>query len=73
MVSATLLPFPSDRASAVEPWWSKDIGLIHFVGISTEHDFSVGSVQYTWLESDLGTVDRSITPWVVVGGLLECK
>ena len=35
-------------ASQDKPWWSYDIGLIHFVGMSTEHDFRVGSEQHTW-------------------------
>jgi hypothetical protein len=48
--------------------WSYDIGLIHFVGMSTEHDYTIGSAQYLWIESDLKGVDRSITPWIIFGG-----
>lgn len=48
--------------------WSYDIGLIHFVGISTEHNYTIGSAQYLWLENDLGSVDRSVTPWIIFGG-----
>ena len=48
--------------------WSYDIGLIHLVGIDTESNFSVGSSQYHWLERDLSRVNRSVTPWIVVGG-----
>lgn len=39
--------------------WSYDVGLIHFVGMSTEHDYTVGSEQYLWLEADLAGVDRT--------------
>ena len=34
---------------------------------SSEHDFTPGSRQYAFLQSDLAAVDRSITPWLVVG------
>ena len=42
--------------------------LIHFVGMSTEHNFSIGSEQFLWIENDLRSVDRSVTPWVIFGG-----
>ncbi len=44
------------------------MGLIHFVGMSTEHNYTIGSPQYLWLENDLKNVDRSVTPWIVFGG-----
>lgn len=62
----TLYPEPAP-ATINEPWWSYDIGLIHFVGISSEHNFTTGSPQYLWLENDLKTVDRTVTPWVLFG------
>ena len=31
-------------------------------------DFEPGSVQYVWLENDLATVNRSVTPFVVLTG-----
>ena len=36
--------------------------------MSTEHDMSKGSRQYTWLENDLKNVNRSKTPWIILGG-----
>ena len=36
--------------------------------MSTEHDFSPQSPQYAWLEKDLQNVDRSKSPWVIIGG-----
>jgi hypothetical protein len=59
------LPAP---ATLNNPWWSYDIGLIHFIGISTEHNFTVGSSQYLWLKNDLANVNRSLTPWIIFGG-----
>jgi len=67
VMTTTLLPQPSP-ASVDQPWWSYDVGLIHFIGISTEHNCTIGSPQYKWLESDLKRVDRSITPWIIFGG-----
>lgn len=67
VMSTRLLPMPQP-ATTNEPWWSYDVGLIHFVGMSTEHDFTIGSKQNMWLESDLASVDRGKTPWVVFGG-----
>ena len=55
-------------------FFSFDIGPVHFVSISTEFYYflNYGLVQvmsqYSWLESDLARVDRSVTPWVVVYG-----
>ena len=48
--------------------YSVDFGLVHFVMLSTEHDFAVGSPQRAWLEKDLAAVDRSKTPWLLTGG-----
>lgn len=64
VAATTLVPMPVP-ATTNKPWWSYDIGLIHFVGMSSEHDFSVGSDQYNWLKSDLESVDRTVTPWVL--------
>eukprot|EP00456_Euglypha_rotunda_P032696 TRINITY_DN2533_c0_g1_i1.p1 TRINITY_DN2533_c0_g1~~TRINITY_DN2533_c0_g1_i1.p1 ORF type:complete len:314 (+),score=50.81 TRINITY_DN2533_c0_g1_i1:92-943(+) len=47
-------------------WYSFDYGSVHFTTISTEHDFTVGSAQYNWMEADFAKVDRSATPWLIV-------
>jgi len=49
-------------------WWSLNFGNVHFTLLSLEHDFTRGSQQYMWLAKDLATVDRTKTPFVVVGG-----
>ncbi|XP_057306826.1 uncharacterized protein LOC130645009 isoform X4 [Hydractinia symbiolongicarpus] len=56
-----------DNGNAVW-WYSYDFGLVHFIMMSTEHDYSPGSRQYKWLENDLRNVNRSLTPWVIIGG-----
>eukprot|EP00604_Paraphysomonas_vestita_P002514 CAMPEP_0174818342 /NCGR_PEP_ID=MMETSP1107-20130205/1004_1 /TAXON_ID=36770 /ORGANISM="Paraphysomonas vestita, Strain GFlagA" /LENGTH=472 /DNA_ID=CAMNT_0016030055 /DNA_START=859 /DNA_END=2277 /DNA_ORIENTATION=+ len=67
VATTRLLPMPKP-ATTNKPWWSYDVGLIHFVGMSTEHDYTIGSEQYNWIENDLKSVDRTKTPWIIFGG-----
>lgn len=66
VATTRLIPMPAP-ATTNQPWWSYDVGLIHMVGLSSEHDYSIGSDQYNWLENDLKKVDRTVTPWVIFG------
>ena len=59
------MPAPATKQ---RPYWSYDVGLIHFVGISTEHNYTEGSNQYNWLRADLAAVNRNITPWIILSG-----
>ncbi|CAK4668502.1 unnamed protein product [Aphanomyces euteiches] len=66
---------------ALNMWYSWNHGPVHFVSISSETDYDGApsnnkgtSVenghfgdQLSWLETDLGRVNRSETPWVIVG------
>lgn len=61
-----LLPLPAP-ATAAAPWYSLDVGLVHLIGLSTEHDFGEGSPQLAWLAADLAAVNRSRTPWLIAG------
>mmetsp|Transcript_110172 Transcript_110172/g.215975 ORF Transcript_110172/g.215975 Transcript_110172/m.215975 type:complete len:633 (+) Transcript_110172:7-1905(+) len=67
VLTTTLLPMPAP-ATTNKPWWSYEVGMFHFVGMSTEHEYAIGSEQYRWLENDLKNVDRTVTPWVIFGG-----
>ena len=49
-------------------WYSFEYGPVHFTFISTEHNFTTGSVQYKWIEKDLESTDRHKTPWLIVVG-----
>jgi len=65
-------------------WYSFDYGMAHIVMINTETDyenapdgpgttlnsgpFGYPGQQNDFLEADLGSVDREITPWVIVAG-----
>jgi hypothetical protein len=58
----------SERDKYNEPWYSYDIGLVHILSMSTEHNFTVGSKQYLFIKQDLENVDKSLTPWIVFIG-----
>jgi hypothetical protein len=60
--------FPMPRPALDQPWYNIDYGSVHYLIMSTEHNFTKGSVQYQYLENDLQNVDRSLTPWLVVIG-----
>ena len=49
-------------------WYRYDYGLVHFTVISTEHDFTPGSPMYSWIEKDLQSVNRELTPWLIFVG-----
>ncbi|KAK6133881.1 hypothetical protein DH2020_032371 [Rehmannia glutinosa] len=49
-------------------YYSFDFGVVHFVYLSTETNFLPGSKQYSFLKSDLESVDRNKTPYVIVQG-----
>jgi 3',5'-cyclic AMP phosphodiesterase CpdA len=48
-------------------WYSTDIGPVHLISLNSEQLLSAKSKQRAWLEADLKSVDRSKTPWLVVG------
>lgn len=48
-------------------YYSFQSGLVHVSIISSEHDMLPGSPQHTWLDNNLGQVNRTETPWVVFG------
>tara|TARA_B100001113_G_C21119364_1_gene626714 strand:- start:86 stop:1441 length:1356 start_codon:yes stop_codon:yes gene_type:complete len=49
-------------------WYSRQMPGVHMVFMSTEHDYEVGSTQYLWLEQEFASVDREVTPFIIVYG-----
>jgi hypothetical protein len=51
-------------------WYSYDHRGVHFVSVSTEHDYSVGSAQWQWLREDLrkasAAAQRARVPWIIL-------
>ncbi|EFJ16692.1 hypothetical protein SELMODRAFT_421828 [Selaginella moellendorffii] len=56
------------RMPVQDRWYSMAISPMHFTVISTEHDWSLTSKQYTWMESNLESVNKFSTPWIVFTG-----
>ena len=66
-VPATRL-YPTPRVGPDADWFAVTFGSIRVVSMNTEVDFSPSSPQGAWLERELSAVDRSKTPWVILGG-----
>lgn len=47
-------------------WWTNDIGPIHFLFLDTELNMTKGSPQYNFAEKDLKSVNRTVTPFLIV-------
>ncbi|GMH02520.1 hypothetical protein Nepgr_004359 [Nepenthes gracilis] len=60
--------FPMPTPAKDKPWYSIEQGPVHFTVISTEHPWSVNSEQYNWMQSDMASVNRSRTPWLIFAG-----
>lgn len=56
---------PTTGGSGSPFWYSFNYGPVHFLAFSTEHAYARGSPQWQWVLSDLQSVDRAATPWVV--------
>jgi acid phosphatase type 7 len=56
---------PNSTGSNSVFWYAYSFGSVRTLVASTEHDLAPGSQQHTWLESELQSVDRSVTPWVL--------
>lgn len=48
-------------------YYSYNVGPVHVIAFTTDGppDHSPGSPQYVWLQHDLQSVNRSVTPWVI--------
>ncbi|XP_073392097.1 purple acid phosphatase 18 isoform X2 [Physcomitrium patens] len=46
-------------------YYSFEVAGAHVLMLAAYADYSKGSVQYKWLQSDLDKVDRSRTPWLI--------
>lgn len=60
--------FQMPTAGVDKPWYSYSSGPVHFTVMSTEHNWTQGSEQYTWLQADLAAVNRTATPWIIFLG-----
>jgi len=58
------VPSGSDQASG---WYQFSHGPVAFVIINSEWNVSIGTRQHNFLHDALASIDRTATPWVVVG------
>lgn len=47
-------------------WYSFNYASVHTIVLSSEHNCTKGSAQYTFLEHNLKSVNRTETPWILV-------
>mmetsp|Transcript_4788 Transcript_4788/g.15570 ORF Transcript_4788/g.15570 Transcript_4788/m.15570 type:complete len:373 (+) Transcript_4788:458-1576(+) len=47
-------------------WWSRAVGPLHLISLSSYAATEAGSLQHAWLRRDLAAIDRAATPWVIV-------
>ena len=59
------MPF-EQSGSTSNLYYSFEVAGVHVIMMGSYTDFDTSSTQYQWLEADLGKVDRSKTPWLVV-------
>ncbi|XP_010258131.1 PREDICTED: probable inactive purple acid phosphatase 2 [Nelumbo nucifera] len=62
------VPTGTDTPPTRNVYYSVDVGVVHFLYISTETNFLPGGEQYDFIKQDLERVDRQKTPFVVVQG-----
>ena len=49
-------------------WYSFEMGPVHFIVMDTEMNAFESSTQYDFFKSDLESVNRSVTPWIIFSG-----
>ncbi|KAK9985787.1 hypothetical protein SO802_030738 [Lithocarpus litseifolius] len=59
------MPF-EESGSDSNLYYSFDVAGVHVIMLGSYTDFGPTSSQYSWLQADLGKIDRNKTPWTVV-------
>ena len=68
-VTLTWKPWETSGGDSTNFWYSLDIGGVHIVSSSSEHDYSsLDSPQMEWLAADLekAVANRDKVPWIIV-------
>ena len=65
--TARRFAMPASTKSNGVFWYSFSSGVVHVAMISSEHDPSASAPMGAWLAADLAAVNRTQTPWVVLG------
>lgn len=59
------MPFKAGSPDGAQ-YYSYETGPVHVIALNSFGIYSTGSPQYTWLQADIASIDRSKTPWVIV-------
>ncbi|KAK6147188.1 hypothetical protein DH2020_018100 [Rehmannia glutinosa] len=59
-----VMPY-EESGSSSNLYYSFEVAGVHVIMLGSYADFGPDSDQYRWLQSDLGKVDRSKTPWLI--------
>jgi len=59
------MPYRQSGSSS-NAYWSRDIGPVHVIALSSYTSSDPTAFQYQWLDDDLQAVDRTRTPWIIV-------
>ena len=61
------MPYTREFEDAVNLFYSFEVGAMHVIVLSAFSDYSAASTQTFFLKSDLAKVNRTRTPWLLVG------
>lgn len=67
MPTANLFAMPGALGNTTRLWWAATLGPIFTVHFSSELDSTPGGEMHNFVRDALASVDRSVTPWVIVG------
>lgn len=60
------MKFAAEASGSSNPlFWSRDLGPMHIISLSSYSQSHPSSAMYQWLETDLAQFDRAKTPWLV--------
>ncbi|KAH8964065.1 hypothetical protein BDL97_04G044600 [Sphagnum fallax] len=62
-------PYKASNSTS-QLWYSIKRGSAHIIVLASYSSYGIFSPQWTWLQTELSTVDRNVTPWLLV--LLHC-
>lgn len=60
-------PGISNAVTSNNSFYSYNAGPAHIIFLNNYAPYGPGSVMYNWLERDLQSVDRNVTPWIIMG------
>lgn len=60
------MPAEESRSPGGNLFWSYSHSYAHLISLSTETDYTVGSLQYNWFTEELQKVNRTATPWLIL-------